>query len=251
MKTRSQAIPCTVRACQERNEPCAPPGPFSGRRIGGGVGSGRTVRWLLTIFPLLLGLVGCGSPFRVPERVRIPTSSPHDRAYRAGLSASATMITDEDLLFELFQANLRLAGILPIYLEMRNDGAAPAGLRGMKVEAHDALGRRLARISPEDALRQLHDYYGVRLYRPASKKELQERFKQIGFPFDPPLRPGQDRGGFLFFQLPKSQPPLEAIEAVTLSLSGIRSPGQGEISLELTLRSGSRQEKSDESAASR
>lgn len=200
-------------------------------------------------FLLLPGLAGCGSPFRVPERVRIPTSSPHDRAARAGLSASATMITDEDLLFELFQANLRLAGILPIYLEMRNDGAAPAGLRGMKVEAHDAMGHRLARVSPEDVLRRLHDYYGVRLYRPASKKELQERFKHIGFPFDHPLRPGQHQEGFLFFELPKSQHPLEAIGAVTLSLSGIRSPEQGEISLELTLRSGSRQEKPD--AASR
>lgn len=86
---------------------------------------------------------------------------------------------------------------------------------------------------------------------PPRKKELQERFKHIGFPFDHPLRPGQDREGFLFFQLPKSQHPLEAIEAVTLRLGGIRSPEQGEVSLELTLRSRASQEKPDKSATSR
>lgn len=246
---RPQAIPRTVHTSQTGNDPCARPGVFAGRRIRGG--SCRTVPRVLTIFPLLLSLVGCGSPFRAPERVRIPTSSPHDRASGAGLSVSATMITDEDLLFELFRANLRLAGVLPIYLEMRNDGGAPVRLRGIEVEAHDAMGHRLAWISPEDVLERLHDYYGVRLYRPASKKELQERFKHIGFPFDHPLRPGQDREGFLFFQLPKSQHPLEAIEAVTLRLGGIRSPEQGEVSLELTLRSRASQEKPDKSATSR
>lgn len=195
------------------------------------------------ILILLLSLVGCGSPFRVPERVRIPPGSSRERTHSAGLSVSAAMITDEDLMFELFWANLRLAGLLPIYLEMKNEGPATIVLRGIEVQARDSTGRRLSWVPPRHVLDRLYDYYGVRLYRPASKKELQDRFRHIGFSFDPPLRPGHFREGFLFFDMPRSQHLLDTIGVVTLTLSGIRSPQQGEISLELTLRSEPRQEK--------
>jgi hypothetical protein len=194
-----------------------------------------------TLTVIVLFLSGCGSPFRVPERVRIPPSRLSDRAHRAGLTIVAAAVTDEDAMLELFRANLRLAGLLPVYLEMTNEGSAVFELRRMKAEARDQTGRRFDEISANDALDALYEYYGIMLYRPASKKELKERFRRIAFALDPPLGPGEHREGILFFALPKGQHPLDDLQAVTLSLRNIRfaDARADALSFEVILRYGS------------
>ncbi len=100
--------------------------------------------FLLWALVNLCGLFpACAPPFRVPTQVRIPEGSPRGETETSDLAIRATALADEEAQLELFRANLLLAGLLPIYLEMRNRGDAPIELRRVRVEAADEDGNRL------------------------------------------------------------------------------------------------------------
>ncbi|MCS6815921.1 MAG: hypothetical protein N2443_04515 [Blastocatellia bacterium] len=149
------------------------------------------------------------------------------------LAIRATLLVDEEAHLDLFRANLLLAGLLPIYLEMKNRGDAAIELRRARVDAWDETGNRLAVRAPKQALRQLFDYYEVTAYRIASREELERAFSEIAFAFTPALAPGEMRRGMLFLALPPGPRPLPT--RLTLTLAALRRARSSE-PLSLTLQ---------------
>ncbi|GBC77904.1 hypothetical protein HRbin08_01389 [bacterium HR08] len=192
---------------------------------------------------VLLGLCGllsaCALPFRAPISIRLPAGSPSAEAETADLRMRIVALTDEEAQLELFRANLRLAGLLPLHLEMTNRGNAAIQLHRARVEAQDERGDRLIVRTPERALRQLLDYYDVTAYRIASRKELEQAFAALAFAFKPALAPGETRRGLLFLALPGEPGPRHLPMALTLTFTSLRRERSSDafsLTLRLTIR---------------
>lgn len=180
-------------------------------------------------------LAACAPPFRAPTQVRLPAGSPRGEADVSDLAVRATLLSDEEAQWDLFRANLRLAGLLPIYVEMTNRGDAAVDLRRMRVEAQDESGNRLTVRTPPQALRQLFDYYDVTAYRIAARQELERAFAAIAFAVTPALAPGETRRGMLFLALPGEPGPRPTPTRLTLTFSALRRARSSE-TLSLTLQ---------------
>ncbi len=183
-------------------------------------------RLKIGVFRILLGLCGllsaCAPPFRAPMPIRLPAGSPSAEAETADLRIRAVAIVDEEAQLELFRANLLLAGLLPLHLEMANRGDAAIHLHRARMEIRDERGDRLIVRTPERALRQLFDYYDVTAYRIASRKELEQAFRALAFAFKPALAPGETRRGILFLALPGEPGPRHPPMALTLTFTSLR-----------------------------
>jgi hypothetical protein len=152
------------------------------------------------------------------------------------LTIRATVLAEEEAQLDLFRANLLLAGLLPIYLEMTNRGEAVIELRQARVEAQDENGNRLIPRPPKHALRHLFEYYDVTAYRIASREELERAFTEIAFAFAPALVPGETRRGMLFLALAGEPGPRRAPARLTLTFASLRrAPSRETFSLTLHL----------------
>src|SRR3982750_4060192 len=90
---------------------------------------------------LLLLMAGCGgSLYKVKPRVDAPVTGAKE-ASAGGFSVRAVpLLTDEESQ-ELFEANLPLAGLLPVRVEMRNATGAPLLFKRVRFSLHDGEGR--------------------------------------------------------------------------------------------------------------
>ncbi len=186
----------------------------------GPLGPRAFVLWALASLCGLL--LACAPPFRVPTQVRIPEESPRGEVETSDLAIRATALVDEEAQLELFRANLLLAGLLPVYLEMRNRGDVPVQLHRVRVEAYDESGNRLLLRSPKQALRHLFDYYDVTAYRITSREQLERSFAEMAFAFTPALAPDETRRGMLFLALAGEPGPRHAPARLTLTFASLR-----------------------------
>jgi hypothetical protein len=130
------------------------------------------------------------------------------------LELQAGAIRDEDYLYTAFDANLILAGVLPLKLVIRNGGSQPADLR----PARFLLGRGQKPISPGRAFKRLMTYYKIRLYDPEGYKASLADFTSYGFNQVTPLLPGESRWGVLFFD---DRPELAQRRGLVLAVKGV------------------------------
>jgi hypothetical protein len=151
-----------------------------------------------------LGLVtGCATkPFNVKPRPATPPGDFISRAAAGSLELKARAIRDQDYLYETFDANLILAGVLPIKLDIHNGGSQPVNLK----QARFVLGSGQKPISPRRAFKRLMTYYKIRLYNPEGYKASLADFASYGLDQATPLAPGQSRWGVLFFEDRANQP---------------------------------------------
>jgi len=187
---------------------------------------------LLAIFGLL---PTCAPPFRVPVSLRLPPESPRGEAEAMDLVIRATVLADEEAQLELFRANLIVAGLLPLYLEMVNRGDTAIELHRARIEVWDERGERLAVRTPRQALRRLFEYYEVTAYRIAARQELERAFADTAFVFTRALAPGETRRGMLFLALAGERGPRQPPERLTLTVAALRRTGSSE-TFALTLR---------------
>jgi hypothetical protein len=190
---------------------------------------------LIPVLLLLLLFAGCGTPFRVPDQVRMPVGGPHGRADDPTISVIASILTDEDEMLNLFRANMRLARLLPVYVEMKNNDDFSVELRRIRIEADDSTGTRFAYLESKQVITRLYDYYGIRFYPTNPRKEFEARFKQIGFDWSRPLTAGENRRGYVFFELPRDYQPTAPLDHFTITFSRMRAAGGEEKSLKLVI----------------
>jgi len=183
------------------------------------------------VFILLL-FAGCGGkPFDVKTEVKLPATPGAPVAESQSVRLQAAAVRDEDYLLSTFDANLILAGVLPVGVTMTNRGAQPLDLRKARFEVRTADGHSYKAADARRAYKRLIDYYGISTYSKGAYKESRDDFAAYALDLSKPLAMGESRQGMVFFILPD-----RAIQATGLKLIGARlgaSGSSGTIELQL------------------
>jgi len=176
---------------------------------------------------LLVPLSGCSGPlFKVKPAVELPALPTNSKsASGGGLTVhTAPLLTDENSQ-DLFEANLPLAGVLPIRVELDYEtGGVPLELKRAKLQLRDSGGREWKVLSPKKAVSRILKANDIYLYNPHSRKQFEQEFAAYGIDLKTPLSAGERRRqGFLFFQSPGKEP-LRSPSGLVLSITGLAQP---------------------------
>jgi hypothetical protein len=170
-------------------------------------------RIIALIMLLVASLPACGGkPFNVKPKPDTPASDYDVKAAAGELTVHAEAVTDEDFLYETFDANLILAGVLPVRVMIANGAQEPVDLKKARFEIR-AGGRAYKTISAKSAFGKMISYYGITTYSKAGYKESRADFASHSLDLGSPLAAGESRQGMLFFQVPA-----EAAQAAGLTL---------------------------------
>ena len=153
-----------------------------------------------------------GKPFNVKTKPHTPPSESGVKAAAGDVTVQAEAVTDEDFLYETFDANLILAGVLPVRVVIANAAQEPVDLKKARFEIR-AAGRAYKAINAKSAFGKLISYYGITTYSKPGYKESQADFASHAIDLGSPLAAGESRHGMLFFQVP-----VEAARAAGLTL---------------------------------
>lgn len=154
-------------------------------------------------------LTGCGGkPFEIRERpfkIKEGREAPLVNIARAKsdqIEIEAEAIRDEDYLYETFNANMILAGILPVRLELVNQGQEPVDLSKSRFEIKAADGRTYKMADAKKTFKRLISYYEISTYSKSGYKKSQEDLATYSFDVSKPLGAGESREGLVFFIVP-------------------------------------------------
>jgi len=133
-------------------------------------------------------------------------------------------LTDEESQ-ELFEANLPLAGLLPLRIELSYDtGGVPLELKHIRAGLRDGQGHQWRLLSSKQAISVILKGNGVRLYNPDSRQQFEKEFTAYGIDLQTPLSASERRRqGFLFFRAPEKGP-VASPSGLTLTLNGLPQP---------------------------
>jgi hypothetical protein len=166
-------------------------------------------RWLglaTTVAIAVASLACAGKPFNVKTVPRVEPDSIGPAASANGLSVRAEAIWDEDWLLETFDANLILAGVLPVRVDLENPGTSPLETRKLKLALTGADGTRFKHLDPNAARKAIEGYYGITVRSKTGDKLYKADFLANALDTKTPLAPGERRQGFVFFAFPKTAP---------------------------------------------
>jgi hypothetical protein len=187
----------------------------------------RGVTFVATAVISAVAMSACmGKPFDVKTVPRVDPGAIGPAARLDGLSVRAEAIWDENWLLEVFDANLILAGVLPVRVDLENPGANPLDVRKLKLEVTDADGSRFKRLDPKKARKTIEGYYGITIRNKTGDEIYKADFQATALDLKTALAPGEHRQGFVFFAFPKSAPrrPVTATLAVDSKDGAARVP---------------------------
>jgi hypothetical protein len=172
---------------------------------------------------LLLTAACGGSLYKVKPRVEAPISEKAREARSAGIQVRAVpLLTDEESQ-ELFEANLPLAGLLPVRVEMRNESGAEVLLKRARLRLRDDAGREWKMRSAKQAVSRILEANQVTFYNPSSRREFEQRVVAHAFDLDAPLGPAEVRRGLIFFQTPRKEA-VESPRGLVLTIEKLAQP---------------------------
>ena len=181
---------------------------------------------LATLLCSSLLLASCAtSLFKVKPAATLPPLPAESRSADAsGVTVRvAPLLTDEETQ-ELFEANLPLAGILPVRMELNFQSGVPIELKRARFSVRDGQNRSWKLLTTKQAVSRIMKANGVFLYNPYSKKQFQSEFGTYGIDLKAPLDSNQpQRRGFLFFQTPDKRP-VENSQKLTLVIERLPQP---------------------------
>jgi hypothetical protein len=161
----------------------------------------------IAVFSLLT--ISCaGSLFKVKPAIELPPLAENARSANAGgvTVRVAPLMSDEESQ-ELFEANLPLAGILPLRLEFAFGSGAPVEVKQARFHLLDAAGHEWKLISPKAAIARILKANDVYAYNPNSRKQFEKEFAAYAIDLGDTLSAANARRqGFLFFETPKKEP---------------------------------------------
>jgi hypothetical protein len=174
---------------------------------------------------------GCGRPFNVKTHADLPAPDHAAKATLDGVAVEAQAITDEDLLYDTFDANLISAGVLPVRVKVTNSGGEIIDLKRARFEVQ-ARGRRFKAVNANKAFKRLISFYGISVYAKSGYKESLDAFSAYALDVMNPLGAGESRQGLLFVLMPA-----EAARDTGLTLAIAKlSSKTGGASVELKLK---------------
>lgn len=177
----------------------------------------------LTATLLLITATGCGSLYKVKPVVEAPMPETARDGEAGGLRLrAAPLLTDEESQ-EMFEANLPLAGLLPVKAEITNQGSAPVEIKKARITLRDAEGREWKLRSVKDVVSRVLSSDKVTLYNPRSRAEFEEAMRAYAMDTKRPLAPSERRQGLLFFQTPKKEQ-VRTPRGLVLSVEKLQQP---------------------------
>jgi len=191
----------------------------------------RLVVSLAVFFTVLISSACSGSLFKVKPASELPPLAADARTAEAGgvTLRVAPLLTDEQIQ-ELFEANLPLAGVLPVRIELAFQGGAPVELKRARIHLRDDQNREWKLLAPKSAVSRIMKANGITLYNPNSRKQFEQEFGAYAIDLKAPLASGESRRqGFLFFQSPDKQ---AVTSAQKLTLTVERLPQTASVTIQ-------------------
>lgn len=166
----------------------------------------------------LLAASCAGKPFDVKVVPKVEPEAIGPAVASGPVALRAEAVRDEDWLLENFDANLLLAGVLAVRVEIENRGVEKLETRRLRLEAAEA-GGRLERLDPKRARGRIEDYYGLAVRSTTGDKLYKQDFDANGLDLRSDLEPGERRQGFLYFAFPPGGPVPAPVRLVVTSKS--------------------------------
>lgn len=175
---------------------------------------------------------GCGRPFNVKTQPTLPPASYAAKASLDGIAVEAHAITDEDFLYDTFDANLISAGVLPVRVMMTNSGGDTVDCKNARFEI-EMQSRRFKAVDARKAFKRLISYYGISVYSKSGYKESLEAFASYALDVGKPLAGAQSRQGLVFFLVPAEAVRQGGLTLVIGKLNSKPSDGRAGVALKL------------------
>lgn len=163
--------------------------------------------------------------FKVKPVVELPPLAGNIKTASAGgvTIRVAPLMTDEESQ-ELFEANLPLAGVLALRLELVFESGVPVETKRVRFRLRDGAGREWKVIPAKAAVSRILKANDVYAYNPNSRKQFEKEFAAYAIELKEPLSSSErSRQGFLFFQAPKNEP-VESPQGLVLSVERLPQP---------------------------
>ena len=155
----------------------------------------------------------------------LPAASYAAKATVDSVAVEAQAVTDEDFLYETFDANLISAGVLPVRMMLTNSGAETVDFKSARFEVQSKTGRFKA-VNARKAFKRLISYYGISAYSKSGYKESIEAFAAYALDVVTPLAGGQSRQGLMFFLAPSEAARQTGLTMIVGKLNS-KQPGSG------------------------
>lgn len=136
---------------------------------------------------------------------------------------AAPLLSDEETQ-ELFEANLQLAGLLPVRLEVTHNGGEPLVLKKLRFKLHDGSGSDWKLVSGKQAVSRILKANAVFAYNPNSRKTFENEFRAYDFDLQSSLTHSERRRQGLIIFLSPQKEPVASPQNVTLSIEGLAQP---------------------------
>ena len=136
---------------------------------------------------------------------------------------AAPMLSDEKTQ-ELFEANLQLAGLLPVRVEIKHNGGEAIELRKVRFRLTDAAGTKWKAISLKEAIARILKANDVFAYNPNSRKTFEQEFRAYELDLKSPLTNGEGRRQGLVIFLSPDKAPVSSPRSLVLTIEGFTQP---------------------------
>ncbi|MEP6819246.1 MAG: hypothetical protein ABJA18_06910 [bacterium] len=174
---------------------------------------------------LLLTTSCAASLFKVKPAIELPPLAGDVKSASAGgvIVRVAPLLGDEESQ-DLFEANLPLAGILPVQLELVFDSGVAVETKKVRFRLKDGEGREWKLVSPKAAVARILKANDVYAYNPNSRKQFEKEFTAYAIDLKSPLSDTERRHqGFVFFEAPKKEP-VESQRSLLLVVERLPQP---------------------------
>lgn len=136
---------------------------------------------------------------------------------------ASPLLTDEETQ-ELFEANLQLAGLLPVRLEIVHNSGDSVQIRKLKFRLHDEANTEWKLISAKQAISRILKANGVFLYNPNSRKTFEKEFRAYEFNLKDPVAHAEGKRHGLLIFLSAKKDPVSSPKNLTLNIEGLAQP---------------------------
>jgi hypothetical protein len=179
---------------------------------------------LLTI-TMVFATACSGSLFKVkPVNERSPMPATVASANLGALSfRAAPMLSDEEVQ-ALFEANLQLAGLLPVRVEIKHNSGEAIELKKVRFRLTDAAGTKWKAIPLKQAIARILKANDVFAYNPSSRKTFEQEFRAYELDLKTPITGTQNRREGLVIFLSPDKAPVSSPRGLVLTIDGLTQP---------------------------
>src|SRR4051812_4662055 len=172
---------------------------------------------------LIFLIAGCGgSLYKVRPKIDGPVASAKEASAGGFTVHAVPLLTDEESQ-ELFEANLPLAGLLPVRVELSNESGAALPFKRVRFQLRDGSGRVWKMRTAKQTVSRILKSDEVYLYNPNSRKKFEEELGAHAFDVTTPLEAGGRRRGLIFFQTPQKEE-VASPRNLVLTIEGLPQP---------------------------